>query len=110
LDTTKWRRIVQYVLSVGIMKTACTGGPRIDVGLTIIRLPEHPLSREEYNPVFCDRYREMIAEELPEAEIANLWEVAGDQFFDQIHLTYPGTKWMTDQIAPGLARSAQSGR
>jgi len=83
---------------------------RHDIGLTVIHLPEHPLSRAEYNPVFYDRYREVIAEGLPEAEIVDLWEVAGDQFFDQIHLTYQGAKWMTDQIAPGLVRAVQSGR
>ena len=83
---------------------------RHDVGLTVIHLPEHPLSRAEYDPVFYDRYREVIAEELPEAEIVDLFEVAGDQFFDQIHLAYQGAKWMTDQIAPGLVRAVQSGR
>jgi len=83
---------------------------RHDIGLTVIHLPEHSLNRVGYNPVFYDRYREMIAEELPEAEIVDLWEVPDDQFFDQVHLTYQGAKWMTSQIAPMLVRSLQSGR
>ena len=48
---------------------------RHEIGLTIIHLPEHPLSRAEYDPVFYDRYRGVIAEELPEANIIDLWQV-----------------------------------
>lgn len=78
---------------------------RHDVGLTVIHLPEHPLSRAQYDPVFYDGYRRIIAEELPDAEVVDLWEVPADRFFDQIHLTYQGAKWMTDEIAPALVRS-----
>jgi hypothetical protein len=81
---------------------------RHDVILTIIHLPEHPLSRAEYNPIFYAQYREMIAEELPEADIIDLWEAPAEMFYDQIHLTYQGAEWMTDQVASTLVRSLQS--
>lgn len=83
---------------------------RHDIGLTIIHLPEHPLSRAEYDPVFYHRYRGVIAEEFPGAEIVDLWRVPADMFFDQIHLRYQGAEWMTDLIAPALVRSLQSGQ
>jgi hypothetical protein len=78
---------------------------RHGIGLTVIHLPEHPLSRAKYNPVFYQRYLGLVVEELPEADIIDLREVPGDQFFDNVHLTYAGALWMTAQILPRLGET-----
>lgn len=83
---------------------------RYDIGLTIIHAPEHPLSRAHYDTTFYEHYRRVIAEELPEAEIIDMWEIPGDLFYDQVHLTYDGAQLVTEQITPALVRSLRSGQ
>lgn len=73
------------------------------VALTVLYLPEHPMSRERYNMDFYRRYTELVAEELPDARILDLWDLLPpEDFYDNIHPTYLGASTITTVIIEAL--------
>ena len=78
------------------------------VSLMVLHMPEHPLSRDRYNKDFYHRYTELVAEELPDATILDLWELLpADSFYDNIHLTYLGASAITEVVIRALEQQAK---
>ena len=76
---------------------------RHSIGLVVIYLPEHPLSRREYDPTRVRHYRDTIERELPQATIIDLWDtLTRDQFYDQIHAAHQGARIVTKIVADSL--------
>ena len=72
---------------------------RHSIELTMVFLPEYPLSRERYNPEFYANYRRLITEELPNAQFIDLWDrLPAQQFYDLIHTAYPGSRMATEEV------------
>ena len=80
------------------------------IELTMIYLPEHPASRRQYAPANYSAYRRLIEEELPDARFVDLWEaLPPEQFYDNIHTSYAGSRVVTNRVIDALRGSRERG-
>ncbi len=84
---------------------------RHSIGLTVVYLPEHGASRKRYDMGKYRSYRRLIEEELRDVPSLDLWqELANDQFYDMIHVTYGGARTVTEALLGTLPEAVSRSR